>query len=110
SLGVSYAVQYFHFQRLREYPRDPLHVLRSGTGEFVDLPQMRPGVEKDGGDYPSDIGRGDRRGLAAPERQFDAASVADGRTGEREKGVEEHRWPDGDDWQAGPSERLFAEP
>jgi hypothetical protein len=39
---------------------------------------VRPGVGEDGSDYPSDIGRGNRRGLAPPERQFDAASVADG--------------------------------
>src|SRR6267142_767211 len=72
---------------------------------------MWPRVGEDGSDYPSDISRGNRRGLAPPERQFDAASVADGRTGEREEeALQEDRWPDGDDRQAGPRERLLAEP
>ena len=47
--------------------------------------QVRPKVGEDGSDYPSDISRGGRRGVAPPERQFHAASIADGRTGEGEK-------------------------
>jgi hypothetical protein len=46
---------------------------------------VRPRIGKDASDYPSDGSRGNRRGLAPPERQFDAAPVADGRTGEGEK-------------------------
>src|SRR3989442_6830740 len=71
---------------------------------------VRPRVGEDSSDYPSDIRRGNRRGLAPPERQFDAASVADGRSGERGKALQEHSRPDGDDRPAGPRERLLAEP
>jgi len=78
-----------------------VHVLRPRTGEFVYLAQVRPRVGEDGSDYPSDISRGNRRGLAPPERQFNAASLADGRTGEGEKeALQEDRRPDGDDRQA----------
>src|SRR6185369_4289982 len=80
------------------------------TGEFVYSAEVRRRVGEDGRDYASDIGRGNRRGLAPPERQFDAASVADGRTCEGEKTLQEHRRPDGDDRQARPRERLLAEP
>ena len=69
-------------QRVRVLPGDPVHVLRPRTSKFVDPAHVRPRVGEDGSDHPSDVSRGDRRGLAPPERQFDAASVADRRTGE----------------------------
>ena len=84
-LGGDVSVRDLTVQRVREFPGDPVHVLRPRTGEFVDPAQVRPRVGEDGSDYPSDISRGNRRGLAPPERQFDAASVADGRTGEGKK-------------------------
>src|SRR4030095_15399341 len=81
------------------------------TGEFVDPAQVRPRVGEDGRDDPSDIRCGNGRRLALPERQFDTASVADGRTGEgEEKALEEDGRPDSDDGRAGPRERLLAEP
>src|SRR5262249_1213392 len=44
-------------------------------------------------------------------RSLDAASVADGRTDEaKEETLQEDGWPDGHDRQAGPRERLLAEP
>ena len=62
-------------------------------------------------DYPSDISRGNRRGLALPKRQFDAASVANGWTGEgEEEALQEDRRPDHDNPQTGYCERLLAEP
>ena len=77
-------------QRVRVLPGDPVHVLRPRTGEFVNPAQVRPRVGKDGSDHPSNISRGNRRGLAPPERQFDAASVADARTGEgKEEALQE---------------------
>src|SRR5215472_6725295 len=98
-------------QRVREFPGDPVHVLRPRTGELVYPAQVWPRVGEDGSDYPSDISRGNRIGLAPPERQLDAASIADARTGEgEEEALQEHRRPDGDDRQAGPRERLLAEP
>ena len=54
-----------------------MHVLRQRTGELVNAAQVRPGLGEDGGDDPGDIGRGDRSGLALPERQLDAASLAE---------------------------------
>jgi hypothetical protein len=69
---------------------------------------VRPRVGEDGSDYPSDIRCGNRRGLAPPERQFDAASVAHGRKGEREKGLQEHGRPDGDDRKAGRPDQVSA--
>src|SRR5882724_1121757 len=88
-----------------------MHVLRPRAGEFVYPAQVRPRVGEDSSDDPSDISRGDRRGLAPPERQFNAASVADGRADEaEEEALQEDRRPDGDDRQAGPPERLLAEP
>src|SRR5215510_7004304 len=110
-LGGDVRVRDLTVQRVRVLPGDPVHVLRLRAGEFVYPAQMRPGISEDGSDYPSDISRGNRIGLALPERQFDAASVADARTGEgEEEALQEDRRPDGDDWQAGPSERLLAEP
>jgi hypothetical protein len=53
---------------------------------------VRARVGEDRSDYPSDIRRGNRRGLASAERQFDAAAVADGRTREREKGLQVVCW------------------
>ena len=62
-------------------------------------------------DYPSDISSGNRRGLALPERQFDAASVANGRTDEgEEETLREDRRPDHENPQTGQCERLLAEP
>src|SRR5690349_4987418 len=88
-----------------------MHVLRPWTGEFVDPAQVRPRVGEDGSDYPSDINCGNRRGFASSERQFDAVPVADTRTDEtEEEALQEHRWPDGDNRQAGPGECLLAEP
>jgi hypothetical protein len=109
-LGGDVSVRDLTVQRVRVFPGDPVHVLRPRTGELVDPAQVRLRVGEDGRDDPRDINRGNRRGLAPPERQFDAASVADGRTGEGEKALQEHRRPDGDDRQAGPRERLLAEP
>jgi len=58
---------------------------------------VQPRVGEDGSDDPSDIRRGNRIGLAPPERQLDAASVPDRRTGEgEEKALQEDRWPDDD--------------
>jgi hypothetical protein len=75
-----------------------VNVLRPRPGEFVDPAQVRPRVGEDGSDYPSDISRGNGRGLARPERQLDAATVPDARTGEaEEEALEEDRRPDGDD-------------
>jgi hypothetical protein len=71
---------------------------------------VRARVGEDSSDDPSHIGRRNRRGLAPTERQLDAASVSDARTGERGKALQEHGRSDGDDRQAGPRERLFAEP
>src|SRR3954447_13777643 len=71
---------------------------------------MRTGVGEDGSDDASDISRTNRRSLAPPERQFDAASLAHGSPGDGEEGFKEYRRPDGDDWQARPCKRLFAEP
>src|SRR3989441_1070678 len=109
-LGGNVSVCDLTVQRVRVLPGDSVHVLRPRTGEFVEPAQVRPRVGEDSSDYPSDIRRGNRRGLAPPEGHFDAASVADGRTGEREKALQEHSRPDGDDRQAGPRERLLAEP
>ena len=73
-----------------------MYVLGLRTGEFVDPTEVRPRVGEDGSDYASDISRGNRRGLALPERQFDAASVANTRTGEgKEEALEEDRRPHG---------------
>src|SRR5215469_12732150 len=72
---------------------------------------MRPRVGEDGSNYPSDVSRGDWRGFAPPEWELDAASVADGRSDEaKEETLQEDGWPDGHDRQAGPRERLLAEP
>src|SRR5262249_61926565 len=49
-------------------------------------------------------------GLAPSERHLDAVSGAHGRSGQGEKALQEHRRSDGDDRQAGPRERLLAEP
>jgi hypothetical protein len=57
-----------------------MHVLRSRTGEFVYATEVRRRIGKDRSDYPSDISRGNRRGLAPPKRQFDAPSIADARS------------------------------
>src|SRR5262245_59879784 len=82
-------------QRFRVFPGDPVHVLRPRTGELVYPAQVRPRVGEDGGDYPSDIGCGHRRGLAEPERELDAASVADRRTDEAgAAGLREERSPE----------------
>src|SRR5215467_4535138 len=98
-------------QRGRVIPGDRVHVLRLGTGELVYPAQMRPGFGQDGSDDPCDIRRRDRRGLALPERQFDAVPIADARSGEgQEEPFQEDGRPDGDDGQAGPRERLLAEP
>jgi len=73
-------------------------------------PRWGPG-SANGRNYPSDISRGDWRGLAPPEWELDAASVADGRRDEaKEETFQEDGWPDGHDRQAGPRERLLAEP
>src|ERR1700686_350890 len=80
-LGGDVRVRDLTVQRVRVLPGDPVHVLRPRTGEFVYPAHVRPRVGEDGSDYPSNISRGYRRGLAPPERQFDAASVADARTG-----------------------------
>ena len=89
-------------QRVRVLCGDPVHVLRLRTGEFVDPAQVRPRVGEDGSDYPSDISRGYRRGLAPPERQFDTAWVADARTGEgEEEALQEDSGPDDDDQRRG---------
>src|SRR3989454_1568499 len=110
-LGRDVSVRDLTVQRVREFPGDGVHVLRPRTGEFVYPAQVRPGVGEDGSDDPSDIHRGNRRGLAPPERQLGAASVADDRTGEgEEEALQEDRRPDGDDRQAGPGGRLLAEP
>src|SRR5262245_60164934 len=110
-LGGDVSVRDLTVQRVREFPGHPVHVLRPRTGELVYPAQMRPRVGEDGRDDPSDISRGNRRGLAPPERQFDVASVADGRADEaEEEALQEDRRPDGDDRQAGPPKRLLAEP
>src|SRR5215469_8532394 len=85
-------------QRFREFPGDPIHVLRPRTGEFVYPAQVRTRVGEYCSDYPSDISSSDRRGLALPKRQFDAASIPDARTGEEKEVIEEHRRPDCYDW------------
>src|SRR5262249_20736831 len=109
-VGGDVGVRNLTVQRVREFTGDPVHVLRPRTGELVYPAEVRLRVGEDGSDYLSDISRGDRRGLAPPERQFDAASVADGRTYKGEKTLQEHRRPDGDDRQARPHEHLLAEP
>src|SRR5262249_56183902 len=83
-------------QRVRELSGNAVQVLRPRTGEFVDSAQVRPRVGEDGSDYPGHVRRGNRRGLAQSEWQFDPASVAHCRTGEGEKVLQEHRRPDGD--------------
>jgi hypothetical protein len=67
-------------QRVGIFPGDAVHILRPRTGKFVDPAQVWGRVGEDGGDYASDIRRGNRIGLAAAERQFDAAFFADART------------------------------
>ena len=110
-LGGNVSVSDLAVQRVGELPGDPLHVLRPRTGELVDPAQVRPRVGEDGSDDPGDISRGNRIGLAPPERQFDAASVPDGRTGEgEEEALQEDRRSNGDDRQAGPREGLLTEP
>jgi hypothetical protein len=110
-LGRDVAVRDLAVERLRVLARDPVHVLRPRTGELVDPSQMRPRVVEDGNDHASDVRRSDGIRLAFPERQLDAASVADAGSGEREeKALQEDRRPDRDDRQAGPRERLLAEP
>src|SRR5258708_2749945 len=84
-LGGYVQVRDLAVERLRVLPRDGVHVLRPRTGEFEDLTEVRSGVGEDGSDYPSDIRRGDRGCLAPPKRQFDTASVADSRAGNREE-------------------------
>src|SRR5262252_668077 len=72
---------------------------------------MRRRVGEHGSNYPSDISRGDWRGFAPSEWELDAASVADGRSDEaKEETLQEDGWPDSHDRQAGPCERLLAEP
>jgi hypothetical protein len=86
-----------------------VHVLRPRAGEFVDPAQVLPRCGEDGRNAPSDIGGGNRIGLAPPEWQFNAASVANGRTRKRkEKTLQKDRRPDGDDRQSGPRQRLLA--
>src|SRR5262249_6353417 len=81
------------------------------AGKFVYPAYVRPRVGEDGSNYLSDIRRGDRRRFASPEWELDAASVADGRSDEaKEEALQEDGWPDGYDRQAGPCERLLAEP
>src|SRR5260370_42456263 len=95
-LGGDVRVRDLTVQRVRVFPGDPVQVLGPRAGEFVYPAQVRPRVGEDGSDYPSDVSRGYRISLATPERQFDAASVADGRTGEgEEKALHEDRRPDG---------------
>ena len=60
-------------------------------------PRRSPRRYGNGSDYLSDISRGNRSGFALPKRQFDTASVADGRTGEGEKAFQKNCRPDGDD-------------
>ncbi len=71
---------------------------------------MRARVGEDGSDHASNVCRSDRICLASPERQFNAASVADALGGKRQKAFQKHRRPDGDDRQPRPREHLLAEP
>src|ERR1700730_17500873 len=80
-LGAEVRIRDLSVQRVREFAGDPIHVLRPRTGEFEDPPQVRHGVRENGSDYLSDISRCNRRGLAPPERQVNAVSVADARSG-----------------------------
>src|SRR5882724_4967291 len=110
-VGRNVSVGDFTVQRFRILPSDPIHVLRTRTGEFVDPAQVWLRMSEDRSDNARDISRRNWTGLAFPERQFDAASLANTRTREgKEKAFQENRWPDGDDRQAGPRERLLAEP
>src|SRR5215813_14646483 len=108
-LGGNVRVRDLTVQRGRVLTSDPVHVLRPRTGEFVYPSQVRPRLAEDLSDYASDINRGNRGGLATPERQFDTVSVADARCGEwEEEALQEDRRPNGDDRQTGPRERLLA--
>ena len=102
--GVDIRVRDPTVQRVREFPGDPVHVLRTRTGKFVYPAQVRSRVGEDRRDYASDISCGNRRGLAASKRQCDATALADTRAREGEKALQEHGRPDGDDREAGPRE------
>jgi hypothetical protein len=71
---------------------------------------VRYGVRENGGDYLNHISPGNRRCFAAPERQFDAVSIADTLTRQLEKALHEHCGPDRYDGQSRPCERLLAQP
>src|SRR5271165_5918805 len=65
-LGGDVTVRDLTVQHVRVLPGDPVHVLRPRTGELVYPAHVRPRVGEDGSDYPSNISRGYRRGLAPP--------------------------------------------
>src|SRR5215831_2410297 len=78
--GSDIRVRDLTVERVREFPGDPVHVLRTWPGKFVYPAQVRPRVGENRSDDASDISCSNRRGLAASKRQFDATTLADTRT------------------------------
>src|SRR4051812_27366749 len=68
-------------QCIRVLLGDAANVLRPRTSKFIYPTQVRLRVSENGSNHTSDISRRNRIGFSLPKRQFDAASLADARTG-----------------------------
>src|SRR5436190_4062200 len=62
-VGRNVSVGDFTVQRFRILPSDPIHVLRTRTGEFVDPPQVWLRIREDRSDNARDISRRNWTGL-----------------------------------------------
>jgi len=82
-LSGSVEVRNITVQRLCELPRYSVHVLRSWPREFINPAEMRHRIGEDRSHYASHINRGNGRGLAGSEWQFNSTSVADAISRER---------------------------
>src|SRR5258706_2810714 len=80
------------------------HRQRLGTGQVVDLANMRFRVGQHNSGGSPDVGAGDRRGLAVGEWQADDVVIADSLGPlHQEHAIEEHGWTQVNDRQAGPA-------
>src|SRR5262245_15432333 len=98
--GGNVSVSDLTVQREGELSRNPMHVLRARTGEFVYATEMGRRIGEDGGDHLSDVSCGNWIGLAQTKRQFDAAPVANARGRQRLEALQKHGRTNGDDRQA----------
>lgn len=81
-----------------------------GPDEFVDARKMRCRVSEDGSITRATSAAGNPRLLAPSKRQLDSASLPDRRTGARQKCLQEHCRPNGDDRARRTCERRLAQP